>query len=72
MTVADYGQLHHDLTQLQEQLGFQLYMELHGNGCCGRFTTLTHPSVHKEKRPRHLCCYELFYVNSNFAAQKEP
>ena len=60
MTLQDYGQVYTDLMALQEVLGFRLYSEKHTNGCCGRFATLA------IEGKRMLCCYELFYVNTNF------
>ena len=64
MTVEDYASIYNDLTELRDVWGFRLYKELHNNGCCGRFATLTPENmiIHK----RELCCYELYFVNINY------
>ena len=70
MTVNDYAKLYHDMNQLESKLGFQLYSVLNNN-CCRRFAILTHSEVIENERKRDICCYELFYVNNNFAPKFE-
>ena len=63
MTVSMFATVYNDLKLLSEKHGFKLYHTLHNNGCCGRFATLT---PQKMVTKNDLCCYELYFVNTNF------
>ena len=65
MTVNDYASVYNDLVILRDVWGYRLYREHHSNGCCGRFATLTPPHM-IDNGKRKLCCYELYFLNSNF------
>ena len=62
MTVDMYAAIFHDLTMLQQKHGYRMYKTRHDNKCCARFTEIT-PA--KMIGPWALCCYELYYVNTN-------
>ena len=62
MTSAHLGQVLLDLERLQSELGFRLFQEKHGNGCCGRFAGLTRLDGNM------YCCVELFYINAKLLA----
>ena len=61
MTVTDYAEIIYGLKEL-ERLGFNKFHYRSHNNCCGRFTELTPASI----AGKRMCCYETFYVNTNF------
>lgn len=67
MTAQDYQRIMKVLEDLNT-LGFHLWLQFYGDGCCEKFAVLT-PSdlAHPEsKSPRDVCCYDLYFLNVNF------
>jgi hypothetical protein len=65
MTREAYDAVIKDLQLLQSKHHYRLYRELHNNGCCGRFSPLLPPGL---LGSRQHCCFELYYINPDFAA----
>ena len=59
MTSEDHQKIAWIFEELERQ-GFRKYLVDISNGCCARFSDWSRTET------RVFCCYELFYVNTNF------